>query len=90
MDRPIWELGVRQVPDPRADLGVDGRRPRREPSCRGERDRAGGTTCFAPPPEYSPKPQGRTFCHHTSPPKGRGGQSYLLTYFVRVLMLLRV
>ena len=32
MDRPVWGLGVRQISDPRADLGVDGRRPRREPS----------------------------------------------------------
>ena len=75
VDRPVWGLGVRQACDPRADLGGGGRRPRREPSCRGGRDRAGGTMCFAPPPEYSPKPQGRTFCYHTSPPKGLGGQS---------------
>ena len=51
VDRPIWELGVRQVSDPRADLGVDHRRPRREPSYRGGHVRADGTMCFAPLPE---------------------------------------
>ena len=40
---------LRRVRDPRADLGVDGRRSRREPSRGGEHDRANGTTCCAPP-----------------------------------------
>ena len=51
VDRPVWGLGVRQARDPRADLGVGGRRPRREPSCRGGRVRVDGTMCFAPLPE---------------------------------------
>ena len=34
--------------------------------------------CCAPLPEYSPKPQGRMLCYHTSPPKGPDGQSMVL------------
>ena len=40
---PVWGLGVRRVRDLRADLSVDGRRPRREPSRGGGHARADRT-----------------------------------------------
>ena len=49
-DHPVWGLGFGR-PRPQADLGGDGRRPRREPPCGGEHARAAETRWCAPPPE---------------------------------------
>ena len=51
-----WGSAVRK---PRANLGSDGRRPRREPPCRGEHDRTTEAGWGASPPEYTPEPRGK-------------------------------